>query len=500
MRTKLIALVTTLVVVAVAAVVAFLVLDDDSGTEVRPRTPTTTAASSTAGPATATPAPTKEVAPEWKQAVSTPVEDSVYPNIGDPSVDALHYDLDLTWQPEEQQLSGTTTLTFRAARTQPEFQLDLGDPLEVSSVLLDGVEVDATHIGKDLVVQAPIVADAQHELVVEYAGTPAPYTAPTTRPDFDTIGWTVTDTGAVWTMQEPYGAFTWYPVNDQPADKAFYDFTIRVPAPFVGVANGELVDRSEVDGLTVTEFELASPASSYLVTIAIDDYVMTEDESPSGTPLTYWTPRGNKRALEALRFTPQALAWIEEKLGPYPFDRLGSVVVPSESAMETQTMITYGDSAYTLSRSTVIHEIVHHWYGDIVSPTDWSDVWMNEGMTTYLDILWESEQPDGDLERALDDAAMYDRISRKSDGPPGAYDPRTFGQSNIYYGPALMWHQVRQRIGDEAFWAMAKKWPTVHAHGNSDRATYLDWVEAETGAELSDLFDAWLLGEEQPSR
>ena len=39
-------------------------------------------------------------------------------------------------------------------------------------------------------------------------------------------------------MQEPYGAFTWYPVNDQPADKAFYDISVTVPSPWVGVANG----------------------------------------------------------------------------------------------------------------------------------------------------------------------------------------------------------------------------------------------------------------------
>ena len=54
---------------------------------------------------------------------------------------------------------------------------------------------------------------------------------PTTRGDFSTTGFTITPAGETWTMQEPYGAHTWYPVNDQPSDKALYDFTLTVPSP-----------------------------------------------------------------------------------------------------------------------------------------------------------------------------------------------------------------------------------------------------------------------------
>ena len=80
--------------------------------------------------------------------------------------------------------------------------------------------------------------------------------APTTRSDFTTTGWTITERHEVWTMQEPFGAYTWYAVNDQPSDKALYDFTIRVPAPWTGVANGTMTSREEVGDDTVTEFHL----------------------------------------------------------------------------------------------------------------------------------------------------------------------------------------------------------------------------------------------------
>ena len=51
-------------------------------------------------------------------------------------------------------------------------------------------------------------------------------------------------------MQEPYGAFTWYPVNDQPSDKALYDISVTAPAPYTGVANGVLVDQTQDGDLT----------------------------------------------------------------------------------------------------------------------------------------------------------------------------------------------------------------------------------------------------------
>lgn len=437
--------------------------------------------------------------PVYKPALSTPVEDSVYPNMGDPGVDSLHYDLDLAWDPDTQVLDGTATLAFRATTTAREFRLDLGDPLKVERATVDGTEVEVEHNGKDLVVRSAVRADERYELVVDYSGTPEPTPAPSTRSDFTSLGWTITEDGEVWTMQEPYGAFTWFPVNDQPSDKALYDFTITAPAPFVGVANGELVSREEVDGSTVTQWHLDAPASSYLVTIAIGDYVMTEDETASGVPITYWTPRDDPETLESLRVTPAAVEWIEGLLGDYPFSTLGSVVVESASAMETQTMVTYGNTDYALSEQVVVHELVHHWYGDLVSPTDWSDVWMNEGMTLYLaEGIWNSEHGGGPLDLLMESFAHAERGYRREAGPPGDYDPRMFGSSNIYFGPAVMWHELRQRIGDDAFWAMVRKWPTVNAEGNATREEYLAWVEEETGEELTAFFDAWLMGEQSP--
>jgi aminopeptidase N len=434
-------------------------------------------------------------------ALSEPREDSLYPRVGDPGVDALHYDLTLDWDPDTDTLTGTEVLTFRSTTTAPQLQLDLGRPLTVETLTLDGSGVPFEERGKDLVVIADVVEDQRYELELTYAGTPAPVPVPTMRTDFTGTGFTVTDTHETWTMQEPYGAFTWYAVNDHPSDKALYDFTLSVPSPWVGVANGTLGSREDEDGVTTTTFSLDDPAASYLTTVAFGDFEMTEDRSASGVPISYWVNRAaDPSILSDLRVAPEAMDWLEELLGPYPFDTFGIVVVDSDSGMETQTLVTLGDTDYTTSAPVVLHELAHHWYGDTVTPDDWRDMWMNEGMAMYLQGMWEADHGAGTVDEVMDLWAEFEDEERTYAGPPAAYDPDFFGSGNVYYGPALMWHELRQQIGDERFFEVVRAWPQVNANGNAGRDDYLPWLEEQTGEELTEFFDAWLLGEQTPPR
>ena len=438
--------------------------------------------------------------PALDAAVSKPVEDSVYPSKGDPGVDALHYDLALGWTPDADTLTAVETLVFRATADADHVQLDLAEPLHVSSVTLDGEDVDYRHDGKDLVVAAPVTGDRRYTLVVHYAGVPEPVPAPTTREDLSQLGWTVDARHQVWTMQEPYGAYSWYAVNDQPSDKALYSFTIAAPAPMVGVANGRLTSREQRHGDTVTTWSLDEPASSYLVTIAIGDLRMTKDRSADGVPISYWTPRSAPPdTVERLRETPAALAWLEQRLGPFPFSSLGILIVDSQSGMETQTMITLGNSDYATSPEVLVHEIAHQWYGDEVTPADWRDVWMNEGMALYLQGVWQAEHDGQSVDDLMDYWATLEPQMRREAGPPADYDPNMFGSQNIYFGPALMWHELRHKVGDEEFWSLVRAWPRAHDDGNASYADLTAWWSQRTGMDLKPFFDLWLLSRTSPA-
>ena len=446
-----------------------------------------------------TDAPPDPSDPALDPALSTPVEDSVYPDVGDPSVDALHYYLDLAWTPDTRTLVGDATIELRSTATGDHLQLDLGEPLEVASVTLDGRDVDFEHDGKNLVVDAAVTRDSRYVLEVRYSGTPAPTPAPTVRKDFSTTGWTITPGGETWTMQEPYGAFTWYPVNDQPSDKAYYDITVTVPSPWVGVANGVMTDQSETDGLTTTTWHLSEPAASYLVTVATGDYTRTTSTSRSGVEVSYWVPSDRPGLARGLESATVGLDWLESLLGPYPFDSLGFLLVDSRSGMETQTMITLGATDYSTSTPVLVHEMAHQWYGDEVTPADWRDLWMSEGMAMYLQLCWQAQEDGRPLDAVVNDYATREAAARAKAGPPAAYDPTQFAADNVYFGPALMWHELRKRIGDTAFWKLVRDWPAHVDDRSATRDEYVDWLIHHTDVDRS-FFDAWLLGPTTPPR
>ena len=475
---------------------------DDSGTAQAAKPSTSASPSASAslpGDPDATDAPTDPDDPALDPALSHPVEDSVYPDVGDPGVDALHYGLDLAWSPDSRTLDGDATIELRSTADADHLQLDLGEPLQVSSVSLDGVDVGFDHEGKDLLVRAPVHKDGRYVLEVRYAGTPQPTPAPTTRSDFTTSGWTTMPDGATWTMQEPYGAFTWYPVNDQPSDKAFYDITVTVPSPWVGIANGVMADQTEHDGLTTTAWHLSKPASSYVVTLATGDYTRTTNTSQSGVEISYWVPSDRPGLATGLQSAAAGLDWLESKLGPYPFDSLGFLLVDSGSGMETQTMITLGETDYTTSGAVLVHEMAHQWYGDEVTPDDWRDVWMNEGMAMFLQGCWQAHADGRTIDAVMDDYATLEGPARAQAGPPAAYDPTQFGAGNIYYGPALMWNELRHRIGDDAFWKVVRAWPARAPETNVTFDHYLDWLVERTHVDRS-FFESWLLDPTTPRR
>ncbi len=439
---------------------------------------------------------------QYDGAVSQPVEDPYYPSKGDPGFDALHYDLDLSWAPRKAELTGVATIDFRSVVDQDQLTLDLSRDLTATAVTLDGAPVPSSRKGDHLLVDTvlPLPADSQHELVIDYAGTPQPFQTHFSRSDIGTLGWHTKKDGSAWTMQEPFGAFTWYPVNDHPSDKAFYDATISVPQRMVGVFNGELTDDTTTDGRRVTSWHLASPAASYLVTIAVGDFVRYEDQSSSGVPITYWLPSDHSpRVLRVARFLPEAMDWLEKHLGPYPFDRAGIVAIKGNSGMETQTLITLNQQILQFGgRSVVLHELAHHWYGDTVTPDNWKDLWLNEGWAMYAQIRWEVDSGRATMKDWRRSLTANDQSFRHHDGPPGEFDPRDFATGGVYYSVALMIDQLRKKVGGEEFADLWREWPQQHLDSNADRDDYIDWASGRTGTDLRPFLTEWLTSEKTP--
>ncbi|MGH3736804.1 MAG: M1 family metallopeptidase [Micromonosporaceae bacterium] len=458
-------------------------------------------------------APPEADAPaEYDKGRSDPVADPVYPRYGNPDLDVLHYQLKLGWSPERRRLTGEAVLTLRPTTRVTELVLDFSRDLEVSKTTVNGTATTARQRGEDLVVRLaePAAADTRLTFAVTYAGTPESVPMPSTRGDFgDGLGLRVESDGAVWTMQEPYGAFTWYPVNDQPSDEALYDITVTVPDGWSAVASGTFLgSEQQTGGQVAFRWRSDVPIGSYVTTLAVDRFARHNDSAGEIT-LTYWVPKEyDGYQLDAMKRSPEILEWLQQRFGPYPFPSAGAVAVDSSSAMETQMMVTMGgriadnldaEEAEAVFTQVLVHEYAHQWYGDTVSPRDWRGVWLNEGFATYIEMLWVLEHSDVSQAGHLHWLRERDRESRAEAGPPGDYDPEMFAETNVYVGPALMLHEIREKIGDKKFFALCRDWAQQNRETHQDRESFTAFVNDHAGRDLTPIIDKWLDSKTTPA-
>jgi aminopeptidase N len=328
------------------------------------------------------------------------IGDSYYPDLGNPGYDAEHYTLALAVDPVRGSLSGTAVIQARATRTLSRFSFDLAG-LTVGMVTVDGAPAAFSRQDDKLIIipSRPPAAGTSFSVAVTYHGIPQPIPdASGDSTGASTVGWHH-DGDEIYVASEPAGARTWYPVNDTPRDKATYTFDITVPTGYTAVANGLPEGAASRGGTTTFTWQCGSPLASYLATIDIARFTRIHATGPDGLPILTYAPAAlaaqTQRTFVGL---PAMIRYFETILGPYPFDSAGAIVVSPAFrwSLETQTRPVYGSQILTLEPDVVqegiSHELAHQWFGDSVSLTNWSDIWLNEGFATYLSWLWLEHQ------------------------------------------------------------------------------------------------------------
>ena len=171
---------------------------------------------------------------------SSGLGDPMFPNAGNGGYDVQNYNLTLDYTPGANQLGATAVVTATATQSLSSLDLDFRWPQSgISRVLVNGKPAAFARSGEQELVVTPaqgIRSGSKFTVTVGYAGTPLVVTDP----DDSIEGWVPTDDGA-FVVNEPQGSPAWYPCNDNPRDKATFDFSVTVPSGITAVANGVLV-------------------------------------------------------------------------------------------------------------------------------------------------------------------------------------------------------------------------------------------------------------------
>ncbi|MFJ6391481.1 M1 family metallopeptidase [Streptomyces sp. NPDC091972] len=429
------------------------------------------------------------------------LRDPYFPKAGNGGYDVSHYDLRLAYDPDTSKLSGTATLTARAGQDLTAFNLDL-DGLDVEKVTVDGAGARWNRTGQELTVRPHDDLDEGRvfRVTVRYSGTPGTITDP----DGSREGWLPTEDGAV-ALGEPTGSMAWFPGNHHPSDKASYDLTITVPAGLRAVSNGELPASRTDGGRTTSHWHTAEPMASYLATLAIGDYDVQRSTLADGLPVYVAVdPAEAAASRKVLGLLPSVMTWAQETFGPYPFSSTGVIVDragDAEYALETQNRPFFPGAPDT---GTLVHELAHQWYGDSVTPRTWRDMWLNEGFATYAEWLWAEDHGGDSAQETFD--ALYDHGEDEYDDlwsfPPGKpSDAAHLSDTPVYQRGAMVLHKIRQRLGDTAFMALLRDWPTTHRHGNADTEDFTSYVEdLAPDEDFGPVWEEWLYGEGKPDR
>jgi aminopeptidase N len=141
----------------------------------------------------------------------------------------------------------------------------------------------------------------------------------------------------------------------------------------------------------------------------------------------------------------------------------------------------------------------HQWFGDSLTPRTWQGVWLNEGFAMYYQQWYETDTGRQPYGGGLAQWSYFDQLSRGLSGPPGDYNPESFGDSNVYLSPALMLDVIRQRIGDKRFERLLIAWAREHEGQTVDREAFTQWLNEKTGRNFTGLIANWLDSEKTPT-
>lgn len=297
----------------------------------------------------------------------------------------------------------------------------------------------------------------------------------------------------------------WYPCIDSFTDRATYEYLLKTNKSDKAVACGTLLNTVEDIDNTIYHWQLNESIPTYLNSFAVGPFVEIKDTYngiEKNIPIEIYVLKQDSSAtIQAFSKLKETLAVFETKFGPYFWPRVGYVVVPfSSGAMEHATNIAYPSGnlgANTGAYNLVAHELAHHWFGNLVTCSTSSDMWLNEGWASYCETIFKEGVLGTEIGKnhTLNNHINVIKTAHKADNGYFALNNLgheiTYG-SHAYDKGALVTHCLRGYLGDEKFFSSVAKFLKQNKYTHISSAYLQTELSSITGVDLEPFFDNWV--------
>ena len=302
----------------------------------------------------------------------------------------------------------------------------------------------------------------------------------------------------------------WAPPNDLSAT----EIQVTAPSGWTVISNGAQVsDKPSGDGRHTVVWQCDQPHAGYLNALVAGPLDVFRD-TWRGKPLIMTCPKGMGDRLEStFGITKDVLSYYSDILDfPYPWPKYGQEVVyehegyAEEDVSATEYPIYWRQDGDFMSNAregmnptawVIAHETAHQWFGDTVTCKDWSDTWLNEGMATFMEMMY-TRHSRGRLESMREFEAYSQRYfnSSKTDyrpvATPNYSDSFGMGGWTTYMKGGTTLDSLRRQLGDDAFFQGLHRYLVRHQFSNVESNDLCEDLSEACGINLHPWFDQWI--------
>ncbi len=319
------------------------------------------------------------------------------------TIEPTAYRLTLNIDPTQSSFSGRTEIEAELAEPAETIFIH-GDGLRVRKVTITADDFDTTatyeqvdETGVARISAAEKIPSGHITLAFDYEGDVSETAEGLFRAN-------VADDWYAWTQLQPIAARRMFPGFDEPRFKTPFTVSVTVPSGLEVFANAPEAERATNGRTTTHHFQTTLPLPTYLIALAVGPFEVLETSIPSNAvrsetlPFRVIATKGQKPRMQmALTHGPRFVTLIEEYFAiPYPYEKLDFIGTPIlGGAMENAGLVVYDDSILLLDESApfdqlrafaevIAHEVAHQWFGNLVTPKWWTDVWLSESFAQWL--------------------------------------------------------------------------------------------------------------------